>query len=251
MMDEDREVLNIIDQNTRLTVALRALVVEDDPAFMRGDQWQCPYCLRYSATDTPAHFDDCPVAVGRKVLSELGEGMSSDIDRLRHICDLANRAAFAELDCRATCITTSAALRDVLWALGVDARLMRVETAVHGHAPIGTILGSFGDGSRRGPTEPGKWRGHLTVVAADRFLLDPTLDQVEGMRPFVGEVSTEFLIGRCALRWTLDHEPTADFARPHIRYKAFPDKGGWKNTPAFRVSWRRPIVLKVLADLDG
>lgn len=50
---------------------VRALVGEDDPAFLNGNgEWQCPYCLRRSEGG-PHHTESCPVARARDWLKRM------------------------------------------------------------------------------------------------------------------------------------------------------------------------------------
>ena len=176
-----------------------------------------------------------------------------DIETLDRLCRLVNREAFDLCGIRNTCITTSAALRDVLERLGIPAEMMRVEAAV----PVGNsaiILGHDGDGQRRPKPKDGGWWGHVAVVAAERFLLDPTLDQVKDCQPFSGEVTDDWLAGKCAL-WWVDGVRADGFPAAHadtaLRYYAFPGRGGWKSTPAFRLWQRRDIIDAVLSKWEG
>lgn len=168
------------------------------------------------------------------------------LDTLHRLCVATNRAAFGHWGIRNSCVGTSGALLDVLTAHGIEARPLRVEAAVRGFGPIGAVLGSFGDGSRRPAAAPGCWAGHLTVVAVERFLLDPTLDQVEGAEPWTSEVTDAFLKGDETLWFDkpFPHRPGVT-----LRYHAYPTKGGWKSAPAFRQGNRWPVVAAVLAQL--
>lgn len=177
-----------------------------------------------------------------------------DIETLGRLCRLANREACKVYRRRSSCIFTSATLRDVLESLGIDAELMRVEVVGFGkRGPV--ILGSDGDGVRRPAAQPGMWWGHLAVVADRHFLLDPTLDQIPGCKPFVGEITDAWLRGERTL-WWVDGERANGFpernADTAIRYHAFPGRGGWKGAPDFRyVTRRRPVVASILRAWKG
>ena len=175
-----------------------------------------------------------------------------DIKTLERLCRLTNRKAFTAFRARDTCIITAATLRDVLEELGVPAKLIRVEAVGFGkNGP--TILGSDGDGSRRRAAGPGMWPGHLAVVATEQFLLDPTLDQITGCKPFAGEITEEWLNGTRTL-WWVDGERAPGFpsqAKTATRYHAFPGRGGWKSAPDFRPSRRRELVASILSAWGG
>ena len=80
------------------------------------------------------------------------------------------------------------------------------------------------------------WYGHVAVIVDELYLLDPTLDAIEGAPPFVGMVTEEFLAGEKCIFWfdgvrhlTYPESPQGTL----IRYRAFPKKCGWKSAPAF------------------
>jgi hypothetical protein len=134
------------------------------------------------------------------------------------------------------CILASAALHDILQAMGYQADVLRVEAAVFNQdgAPI---LGGDGDGTRRPAAKPGHWRGHLVAVANRRYLLDATLDQAgSGATPIVIEFPS----------WWIDiaHKPifVPLVNGGMVRYVAFPGRGGYKSAPDFRPRRRRSIV---------
>jgi hypothetical protein len=174
-----------------------------------------------------------------------------DIETLDRLCRLANREAFAIYERRDSCISTSAALMDVLRALGIKADVMRVCAMVFKDTTrTACSLGSDGDGTRRPAASPGMWRGHLAVVADGQFLLDPTLDQVNdtdpdfGAEPFVSEIEPNFLVDpRSYLLSTT--------GASRVRYYAFPGRGGFKNTPAFRLWQRRDLIAAILSAWEG
>jgi hypothetical protein len=176
-----------------------------------------------------------------------------DVETLRRLCHMVNRECFVFTERRDTCIFTSAVLLDVLTGLGIEAELMRVEAVSFG-SPHATSLGSDGDGTRRPAAGPGMWRGHLAVVAMRRYLMDPTLDQINGRDPLVGEITPRWLSGEHSM-WWIDGEPAetlslsqADHA---VRYRAFPGRGGWKGAQAFRPTYRRALVASILAQWEG
>ena len=94
------------------------------------------------------------------------------------------------------------------------------------------------------------WNGHVAVVVDEAYLLDPTLDQIDGAEPFVGQVTNEFLAGECCIFWfdgvrhlTYPEHPQGTM----IRYFAFPEKCGWKGASAFRCS-RRTLVDAIVQE---
>src|SRR5258705_304899 len=130
------------------------------------------------------------------------------ISDLRKLTESANKFAFEWCGHRSTCILTSAALVYVLRELGYEAFPVRVRCSVHHPTDrklTGTVLGSDGDGCRRPAAGQDMWHGHLAVIAENRYLLDPTVDQVgygehecnHWMRvpPLVAEVSERFIRG--------------------------------------------------------
>src|SRR6266478_2239293 len=133
------------------------------------------------------------------------------IEKLTQLCNATNRIGQqltgTRDNCILACILASAALWEVLQKLGISSYPMRAEAAVFGadinppEQRYGVILGSDGNGTRRRAASPGKWWGHLIVIAADQYLLDPTLDQVNKIHswlvaePFVSAVTPEFLRG--------------------------------------------------------
>jgi hypothetical protein len=167
-----------------------------------------------------------------------------DLASMREICSLTNELSYALDGLRNTCIFTSAALCDALIALGIPSRMMRVDALVDIDGNC-TLLGSFGDGSRRTAAARGMWHGHVAVVADERFLLDPTLDQARGAAPFVSEVTDEFLAGEQLLFW-VDGVRYTNYPGPSsnlIRYSAYPHLCGWKGAPDFRYPRRRRSLV--------
>jgi hypothetical protein len=110
------------------------------------------------------------------------EGMTNHLDDEKHLMNLTllvNKAAYAVLGCRDSCILTSHAFHHVLSKMGGDAKLTRVTCGVFPEYRnlMANVLGSRGDGSRRPAAEPGMWNGHLVVTLNNKWLLDATLDQ--------------------------------------------------------------------------
>lgn len=184
---------------------------------------------------------------------------------LHNLVKFTNRELRSEFRHTGLCVLASAALLDILNRLDIPARELRIEAYVSmpNDSPrehYGCVLGGDGDGTRRPAAGPDKWRGHLAVVADERFLLDATLDQVNKSspwlhaKPFVGAISPEFLDG--GLMWfgfekDTIWQPLESFQAPwpgiRVRYKAFPGRGGYKNAPDWRPSHRRDLVNRVLA----
>jgi hypothetical protein len=162
-------------------------------------------------------------------------------DELRRACELANRATREDDPdgSLATCILTSQALRAYL---GQRAELVRVAAAVYAadRDNGGVAVGSYGDGTRRKATAPGMWRGHL-VVLADGYLLDATIDQVNGglrnvapIRPHVVPVPGWWESGRPA--FYVDDDQTI------IRYAKYFPQNGWRSAPDSRPSHWKPVL---------
>lgn len=172
-----------------------------------------------------------------------------DIEMLRRLCRLVNREVFAVCEVRNSCILTSATLRDVLEQLGIEATLMRVETLGFGSKGL-VILGSDGDGRRLPAAQPGVWRGHVVVIAAQRFLMDATLDQIDGLTPFVGEITEDWLHAEKTLWWVNGMRVdrlSSDETKAAVRYHSFPGRGGWRSAPDFRPTRRRALVGAILS----
>jgi hypothetical protein len=173
---------------------------------------------------------------------------------LREINAIANELAFEETGVRNTCIYTSAALCDALVRLGYRARMLRVEAAYYPPCDCcGGVLGFRGDGTRQTAAAPGMWGGHVAVVVDETYLLDPTLDQLEGAEPFAGAVTPEFLAGKTCMFWFegVGYSTVPKGARgPMTRYLAFPNRRGWKRASAFRCS-RRRLVEKIVQSAEA
>jgi hypothetical protein len=104
--------------------------------------------------------------------------------KLIAFCQLANREILKFQGMRATCIFSTGVCCDVLNHFGIKAEPLRVTASVHSdHGTIATLLGSDGCGQRLPKAGPGMWHGHLVSLVADEYLLDSTLDQVNGKNP--------------------------------------------------------------------
>jgi hypothetical protein len=173
------------------------------------------------------------------------------------------------------CILASATLTDVLVALGYTAEMIRLEASCFGGpgragywlgGPVVAQLGGFGDSRRRPAAGPGRWHGHVGVLVTAApgsaaaptpgagmdgwpVLCDPTLDQAEGVveAPVALRVPPEWCTvgaaGRRLQVWV--RFPGGGFAW----VTAHPERRGWLKAPAFRPSYRRPLVAQVLAQL--
>ena len=78
----------------------------------------------------------------------------------------------------------------------------------------------------------------------NRYLIDPTIDQIrpdidnEEIPLLVAEVSPEFLAGDKSYHLT--------WKKGFVRYRAYPSKGGFKNSHAYRkYSWM-PLAENIL-----
>jgi hypothetical protein len=177
--------------------------------------------------------------------------MHPELSSLLALTVRANRLAREYYGLSNSCVHTSAALRDVLLAHDIEADVLRVQAMVFpADRMLGwaCILGGDGDGTRR-PKSNG-WHGHLVTIAAGRFLLDATLDQVNDGQPqlkalpFAAEVSPAFLRGE-----ERHHDITGP-AGALVRYTAFPGRGGYKHLPSFRKWQRRDLIELLLEDTD-
>jgi hypothetical protein len=96
------------------------------------------------------------------------------------ICRAINRAVRDQDGKTGYCILAAASTMDLLRALGWPSNVLRDEAMVCRGGPCepAVILGG-----RRirgsGPSAPGMWSGHLVAIADGRYLVDPTIDQVE------------------------------------------------------------------------
>jgi hypothetical protein len=182
--------------------------------------------------------------------------ITQDLPGLMQLCQITNRVGWEVNGKSDTCILMSAALHDVLTLSRIPAEFLRVRAAVHcgccsspRSKHYGCVLGSDGDGTRLSAARPDHWRGHLVVIAGGRYLMDPTLDQVNvghpwlKAEPFTGEVTLEFLHGEKSLF------TAAGKAGSTVCYTAFPGRGGFKSAPDMRPSHRREIVRRILQKL--
>jgi hypothetical protein len=175
------------------------------------------------------------------------ENIPHDLDRW---CRLANACALQIYETHDTCIATSHALAAFLAERGLPANPERITVYVTRQHPkgwwTGVVLGSQGDGSRQPPTKPGYWKGHLGVRCG-QWLLDPTVDVVNGMVPEGTEPA-----GLSGLEPTVIELPRDwDEGRPvylitpnctHLEYHRYPRQIGWKSCGNARpIAWR-PIL---------
>jgi hypothetical protein len=174
--------------------------------------------------------------------------------KFKHICCVANREGLLLEGHRDTCVLTSAALHYVLGQLGIMARPLRIRAAVHhpsDRKKHGVVLGSDGDGFRLPKAKNDCWHGHLAVVADGSFLLDATIDQVietedwiEINEPFVGEVSSRFLMGEESLHVKHGNaEICYSAARKQVGFLSAPD---WR----YRSHWK-PLALRILSKINA
>jgi hypothetical protein len=183
------------------------------------------------------------------VLSHIKRDLNKDVnhlDFLDYLTQVANEEAFKYTQERNTCILTSAAMVYVLQYLGYQASPMRLCVQLHWNWNdpkhiSGTVLGSDDRGTR---VPPGLWGGHLGVVVMNRYLVDPTLDQVnhdsggEWLPPLVAEVSPAFLAG--------SEQHYFSYGESALNYTAFPGRGGFKSAEAFRKSSWMPLAENIL-----
>ena len=173
------------------------------------------------------------------------------IELLKEIARIANREARRLTGRRANCVLVSRVSCEVLPVLGDRCASTASKGSVHhpsDRRAIGNVLGSDGDGPR---SKPGMWKGHLVVLADQRWLIDATIDQNHGRNGwvelddvFVGEVPIGFLEGEASCRSSLGNA--------EVSYRVRRRQVGWKSAP----DWRResnwePLVRMVLRGLPG
>jgi len=129
--------------------------------------------------------------------------------RLVKLNNLANRISVQILGTRDNCILVSTMLNQLLTDLGYNSRLVRITAAMFpdNRNQHGTVLGSEGDGTRCQKAEKGMWHGHLGVMVDEKWLLDPTLDQIDGLKPVVIRLSqnggTYYRVNKSTVRHTI------------------------------------------------
>lgn len=172
------------------------------------------------------------------------------LEDMKSLTEAVNRFAFDWCGHRSTCVLSSAALVHVLRELGYDAMPLRVRCSVHSSEPrqTGTVLGSDGDGCRQAAAGPDMWHGHLVVIAENRFLLDPSIDQVsEGeecnrwmnVPPLAVEVSERFIRGEEG--FSFQHGNANLYYNARRRQVGFLSAPDWK-----RPSHWMPVARQVL-----
>jgi hypothetical protein len=178
---------------------------------------------------------------------------------LRKLTLLANKAAYAVLGYRDSCILTSNALRHVLIGMGGDAKIVRVTCGIfpEDRKYYGAVLGSDGDGTFRPAAEPGMWKGHVVVTLGREWLLDPTLDQAN--KP---EWPEDICVHPVAVRldeqfWQLEERPwqhhTMFFksGTTTFRYNLYHKQTGFLNAGDARPSHWRPVADLMLAMMQS
>ncbi len=122
----------------------------------------------------------------------------------------------------------------------------RVGLSVKYFRNLGFNLRDVLGGTRRTAAKPGCWSGHLVSLINDRYLMDTTLDQVDGGEPCVIDLrETE---------WFKPERPYApgpwtgilDMLEVEIRYVQFRRQNGWKYAEDFRPSRRKAEVVDLI-----
>jgi hypothetical protein len=165
---------------------------------------------------------------------------------LADLCRAVNNAVRDPDGKTNSCILAAATAMDILRERGQQADVMRVEAAVFpgGSCESATVLGRRRrNGSK---ADPDLWSGHLVTIVEDRWLLDPTITQVERGRcpPLVIELPTWWLKGGKPI-W-VDIIGTVNGM---VRYTALPGRGGFKNAPDFRCGIRQIYASETLRQL--
>lgn len=136
-------------------------------------------------------------------------------EELVFLTNLANETERKFLPSRDNCVLVSSMLNHVLKTLGYNSRTVRITAAAFpkDRRRGGGVLGSQGDGRRMPAAGPGMWHGHLGVLVDEKWLLDPTFDQLKGMMPMAIELestnpsnATQFEIDGTFIRLNLYHK---------------------------------------------
>jgi hypothetical protein len=164
---------------------------------------------------------------------------------LHRLVRVTNRVGGDWYGDKASCIFASGVLLDVLHTLGhQQARPVRVEAAARDRHGAWVVAGMRGSRA----TTPWGWAGHMGVLL-DGTLLDPTLDQIDGKRPFSGPYAEDWEhawyavdpLGRATQGWT-SYPGEGLYA---VRYVLIRDREGWRGAP----DWRRKSTRRDIANL--
>ncbi len=154
--------------------------------------------------------------------------------------NLTNAAILEVYGSPGGCILGAYALNEVLHRLGLKPKIVRVEVHIFPHkGNLGTSLGGRGDGTRREAAGKGMWNGHLAVLVDDKWILDPTLDQLNtqgivNVPPMVVEINDKDYYGKpCS--WNEYNDQT-------VRYHIYHKQVGFKDAPDARASHWRPVA---------
>ena len=137
--------------------------------------------------------------------------------KLVFLTKLANRVAFEMMQSKDNCIMVSTVLNYLLQKLGYRSRVVRITAAwfpVAKKAP-GVVLGGDGFGCKRDAAGLGMWWGHCGVLVDEKWLLDPTFDQIPNMNPAAIRLrttepmlSTGFHTNGSYVRWHIFYKQT-------------------------------------------
>ncbi|MFO1477620.1 MAG: hypothetical protein U1F98_13335 [Verrucomicrobiota bacterium] len=149
-----------------------------------------------------------------------------------------NRSAFRMLGRRNTCITSSYALAEFVQLFGYRSKVLRVTASARPKGFPGYFY-SLGRWTSCGPkAEPGLWRGHVAVLVNDRWLLDPTLDQINDrpikLRPVAFELVS---LDPKGPRTYLDVDGHL------VDYQVYPNQKGFAHAPAANKYMCRELML--------
>lgn len=158
-------------------------------------------------------------------------------------CQVANRAAFGLLARRNVCVVASHALAAFLALQRYEPVLVRPEWHVFpaDRRLPGASLSWDGDGTRRRAAVPGCWHGHLAVACAG-FLLDPTIDQVNG-----AGIAVPPLVIPLGGWW--DEGGWVEFtdeAGAYVRGCRYHRQRGWKSAPDARPSHWADVLHRMV-----
>jgi hypothetical protein len=168
--------------------------------------------------------------------------------KFQKLVTTANQIAAKFNGARDTCVLRSFALHDVLKRLGYNSRPLRIEAAVFpdDRKFTGTILGGWREPGARRAAASDKWWGHLAVVIADSWLLDPTLDQAN-MSEWPRAIHVGPLAIRLSKKFWAEHRSILFRTNGcTVRFSPHPRQVGFVNAGDARPSHWKPLADQIL-----
>lgn len=164
-----------------------------------------------------------------------------------------------------SCILSTAVGCEYLSQRGILAEPLPVQTMIFnkkfmdhaeriGRLPVGDELKSWSeeDGSYSvaigmGQQQPGKWPGHLVILAEKSYLIDLSVDQAN--RPQFGMVFNPIF---CKISESFFSEPMIfRHADCVFRYEAKPNNLGFLSSPDWMIAGRRQKILQAFYSRDS